>query len=76
MNSCPHWVTKMLKQTIVHQDRKVTMIKKIGKVRGRGSKFQWNAKPKYVVISREGLMKNFSDYQPALSFYLAEVLKQ
>lgn len=67
---------KMLKQTIVHQDRYVTMIKKVGKVRGRGAKFQWNVKPNYVVIAREGVMKNFVDYDKAMHFYLAEVLKQ
>lgn len=66
---------KMLKQTIVHQDRLVTLVKKVGRVRGRGAKFQWNAKPNYVVVTKTG-MKNFVDYDKAMQFYLAEVLKQ
>ncbi len=39
----------MAKTTVVRTNKKFTMYKQVARRKGRGSKFQWNAKSQYVI---------------------------
>jgi len=39
----------MAKTTVIRTNKKFTMYKQVARRKGRGSKFQWNAKAQYVI---------------------------
>lgn len=39
----------MAKVTVIRSNKLFTMYKRVARCRGRGSKFQWNAKSQYVI---------------------------
>lgn len=39
----------MAKTTVIRTNKRFTMYKQVARRKGRGSKFQWNAKSQYVI---------------------------
>jgi hypothetical protein len=39
----------MAKITVIRSNKKFTLYKRVARRKGRGSKFQWNAKSQYVI---------------------------
>lgn len=53
----------------------VYLYAEIIKPRGRGSKFQWNTTPHYIVVSNGTVKGKFSNKKDAMKAYLLELLR-
>lgn len=68
------------KNTIIRTTKNFTMHKIVTKPKGRGSKFQWNAKPQFVITYSGGPYKNkpskvFNTFEEADKEWVYMILK-
>jgi hypothetical protein len=52
----------MAKITVIRTNNKFTMYKQVARRKGRGSKFQWNAKAQYVITYTGNHFVRSEDY--------------
>ena len=67
----------MAKVTVVRTNKDFTIHKRVERRKGRGSKFQWNCKPQYV-ITRKGNkvpIKVFKTFEEADKEWVYMILK-
>ena len=55
----------MAKTTVVRTNKLFTMYRKVARNKGRGSKFQWNAKTQYVFTYADKTSKVFKSFEDA-----------
>jgi hypothetical protein len=65
------------KNTVIRTNKNFTMYKQILKPKGRGSKFQWNVKPRYVITRVNSLLpiKVFKTFEEADKEWIYMILK-
>jgi hypothetical protein len=65
------------KNVVVRTNKNFTMYKQVIRLRGRGSKFQWNAKSRYVITKANSMLpiKVFKTFEEADKEWVYMILK-